>query len=256
MRHFLSDSTHRIGSKTAGSSFLVASGLSAGYGARPVVKDVSLSTELGEMVCIVGPNGAGKSTLLKTLAGVLRPMSGSLLLAGFEVTGASSDHLTSKGLGYVPQVDDVFETMTVRENLEMGGFLLEKRKLKDRIEEILTIMPLLNELRRRTASSLSGGERKFLAIARALMLEPKMLLLDEPTANLSPEASIKILDGLLRGLADAGTGILFIEQKVEHALTASDRGYVLVGGQVALEGPALELEEKDLGEVFLGGTKE
>ncbi|MGH2788738.1 MAG: ABC transporter ATP-binding protein [Actinomycetota bacterium] len=241
--------------RAPGDAFFRVDGLTAGYGGSPVVKAVSLTVGRGEIVCIVGPNGAGKSTVLKALTGVLTPAEGATRLGGEEVTGLPSEVLAAKGLGYVPQVGDVFDTLSVAENLEMGGYLLSKEELPVRTGQILEKFSLLQTLYGRIASTLSGGERKLLAISRALMLEPRLLILDEPTANLSPEASKMILREL-RSLAEFGTAILLVEQRVRDALEISDRACVLVAGEIALEGPAPKLLARDdLGEIFLGGGK-
>lgn len=229
-----------------------ATGLTAGYGSTWVVKDVSVQTRAGHVVTIVGPNGAGKSTLLKVITGVLRPAEGKVTLDGEEVTGFPSEVLARKGVGYVPQVGDVFDTMTVSENLEMGGYLLGKDELSAQIEGVLHLIPQLRDLYRRRAKTLSGGERKLLAVGRALMLNACLLILDEPTAGLSPAMSRAIV-GNLRGLADSGTAILIVEQKVHEALEISDHGYVLVAGKVVLDATAKSIAARDdLGDIFLG----
>lgn len=235
--------------------FLSVDALTAGYGPSPVIKGISLVVYPGEIVCVLGPNGAGKSTLLKAITGSLSPSGGRMTLNQEDVFGLRSEELARKGMGYVPQTRDVFDSMSVAENLEMGGYLLSKTELKKRTEEVLEALSRLRPLQRRTASTLSGGERKLLAIARALMLEPTLLVLDEPTANLSTEATKNVLEEHVRSLADSGTAVLLVEQKVKQALVISDRTYVLVGGVVALEGPSVKLLARDdLGEIFLGGS--
>jgi branched-chain amino acid transport system ATP-binding protein len=232
---------------------LDVSSLSAGYGTVPVVVDIDVQVRLGEIVAILGPNGAGKSTLLKALTGRLRPSAGTVTLNGEDITGLSGDRLARKGLGYVPQTRDVFETLTVSENLEMGGYLLTRRRVPTEVERVLAQLPMLRPLMDRTVRSLSGGERKLLAIARSLMLEPRVLLLDEPTASLAPVTARAVLHTHVRKLAGAGTAILLVEQRVHDALEVADRAHVMVGGHVRVSAPAAELlEREDVGEMFLG----
>jgi branched-chain amino acid transport system ATP-binding protein len=160
--------------------------LTAGYGGRPVVHGVSISVAPGEIVSIVGPNGSGKSTLLKAIVGVVEVLSGKVLIGGRDATGWPSEEIARSGVGYVPQVDDVFAPLTVRENLEMGGYLLKSRDVERRIEHVISVFPQLSRMASRRAGKLSGGERKMLAMGRALMLSPALVVLDEPTANLAP----------------------------------------------------------------------
>src|ERR1700694_3414041 len=169
-------------------------GLSAGYGGAPIVNDASASVGLGEIVTIVGPNGAGKSTFLKAIVGMIPAMSGRVMLGDEDVTNMRANDLAKRGLGYVPQVNDVFDTLSVTDNLEMGGYLLASTEVPRRVEAVLEVFPALKKMLKRTASKLSGGERKMLAMARVLMLEPRMLVLDEPTSNLSAELSRVLLE--------------------------------------------------------------
>ena len=236
-------------------AFLSIEGLSAGYGAAPIVSEVSLQVGAGEVVAVVGPNGAGKSTQLKAVVGLLQPMAGRILLEGEDVTRLRTDRLARRGIGYVPQVNDCFDTLTVAENLAMGGYLLENDEVARRKEEVLAIFPNLSRMLNRTASKLSGGERKMLAMARVLMLRPKVLVLDEPTSNLSAQLSTMLLVEHVRRLADSGTAIFLVEQKAKAALEISNWSYVLAAGRVRLSAPAAELlARKDIGEVFLGRT--
>ena len=161
--------------------------LTAGYGGSPVIHGISLSVAPGEVVSIVGPNGSGKSTLLKSIVGVVETLSGRVVIGEADVTGRRSEDIARMGVGYVPQVDDVFAPLTVRENLEMGGYLLKSREVAPRIEHVLTVFPRLAEMMSRRAGKLSGGERKMLAMGRVLMLSPALVVLDEPTANLAPQ---------------------------------------------------------------------
>lgn len=229
--------------------------LATGYGAVPVVHDVDLQVAQGEVVSVIGPNGAGKSTLLKGVMGKLAAMEGRVELDGRDIT-QTSDHLRARlGLGYVPQTRDVFETLTVHENLDMGGYLLPKRQLAAHVDRVVSMFPELEPMLPRVASKLSGGERKMLAVARVLMLQPKVLVLDEPTSNLSPALSRKVLRDQARRLADGGVAVLLVEQKALEALKISDWAYVLVAGTIELSGPAQELLTRDdIRETFLGAS--
>ncbi|HXT35896.1 MAG TPA: ATP-binding cassette domain-containing protein [Chloroflexota bacterium] len=232
---------------------LEVAGLAAGYGAAPIVSDVSPQVGRGEIVSILGPNGAGKSTLLKALVGVIRALQGPVRLDGQTVTNLSADTLARLGLGYVPQVNDVFDALSVAENLEMGGYLLGKREFAARRAEVLAMLLGLQPILGRNAGKLSGGERKLLAVGRVLMPRPKILILDEPTANLSPQLAAILLRDQVRQLAADGTAVLLVEQKAMAALEISDRAYILVAGRTRIEGPAAELlARRDIGELFLG----
>ncbi|HEY8283200.1 MAG TPA: ABC transporter ATP-binding protein [Chloroflexota bacterium] len=227
--------------------------LAAGYGAAPIVSGISLRVSRGEIVSILGPNGAGKSTLLKALVGVIRALQGTVRLDGQTVTNLSADTLARLGLGYVPQVNDVFDALSVAENLEMGGYVLSKREFMARRAEVLAMLPGLQPMLGRNAGKLSGGERKLLAVGRVLMPRPKILILDEPTANLSPQLAAILLRDQVRKLAADGTAVLLVEQKALAALEISDRAYILVAGQTRIEGPAVDLlARQDIGELFLG----
>ncbi len=231
--------------------------LSAGYGGAPIVTDASASIGLGEIVTIVGPNGAGKSTFLKAVVGMIPAMDGHVFLEGQDVTNMRANYLAKRGLGYVPQVNDVFDTLSVADNLEMGGYLLAGSQVPARVEAVLEVFPALKKMLKRTASKLSGGERKMLAMARVLMLEPRMLVLDEPTSNLSAELSRMLLEEHVRRLGKAGTAVLIVEQKALAALAISDWAYVMAGGTMKVSCAAKELlARKDIGEVFLGRTTE
>jgi ABC-type branched-subunit amino acid transport system ATPase component len=228
--------------------------LSAGYNRSPVIHDVSVSVAPGEIVSIVGPNGSGKSTLLKAIVGVVEALSGSVLIGGRDVTGWASEEIARIGVGYVPQVDDVFPPLTVRENLEMGGYLLKSREIAPRIEHVLSVFPRLDTMSSRRAGKLSGGERKMLAMGRALMLAPALVVLDEPTANLAPSIARTVLQEHVRQLAATGASVLIVEQRARAVLEISDRTYVLGGGRLQMEGTPAELATSaDFVESFLGG---
>jgi branched-chain amino acid transport system ATP-binding protein len=232
---------------------LSVSGLAAGYGGDPIVRGVDLAVQAGQVVSVIGPNGAGKSTLLKALIGQISVMEGSVELDGRDITNTRGDHLARIGIGYVPQTRDVFDTLTVEDNLEMGGYLLPKEKVGERVDEVLQVFPQLAAMRERIAMKLSGGERKMLAVGRVLMIQPSVLLLDEPTANLSSELSKLVLHEHVRRLADEGAAVLLVEQKALEALRISDWGCVLVAGTPRIQGPAPDLLARpDIREVFLG----
>lgn len=232
---------------------LRAEGLTSGYGGVPVVQDVSISVGPGEVVAIIGPNGAGKSTLLKSLVGILRLSAGRIVLGTVDVTGHAPEDLAKRGVGYVPQVQDIFEPLSVKENLEMGGYLLKDSQIPGRIKEVCDVFPALAPMMRRRADKLSGGERKMLAIGRVLMLDPRVLILDEPTANLAPILADRLLRENVRALADAGKAVLLVEQRARAALEIADWTVVLVSGVTRLEGhPRDLLERSDFEAMFLG----
>jgi ABC-type branched-subunit amino acid transport system ATPase component len=232
---------------------LRAEGVTAGYGAVPVIRDVSISVGPSEIVAVIGPNGAGKSTLLKSLVGILRVTGGRVLLGADDVTNHPPEELARRGVGYVPQVNDIFEPLTVLENLEMGGYLLPTGRVRARVQEVGQVFPALMPMLKRRADKLSGGERKMLAIARVLMLDPKVLILDEPTANLSPKLADSLLREHVKGLAAAGKAVLLVEQRARAALQVADWTCVLVSGATRLEGrPAELLERQDFEQLFLG----
>jgi len=223
----------------------------------PIVSGVSISVGPGEVVSVIGPNGAGKSTLLKAVTGRLPVMTGTVTFGDRDITNLRGHLRARMGLGFVPQTKDVFDTLTVTENLEMGGYLLAKPQLAPRIDTVMSMFPALADMRSRTASKLSGGERKMLAVARVLMLEPSVLVLDEPTSNLSPELSRSVLRDQVRRLADAGTAVLLVEQKAFEALGVSDWAYILVAGRIEIAGAASSiLARPDIREVFLGRSAE
>lgn len=233
---------------------LVAEEITAGYNGSPVVHGISVGVAPGEVVSIVGPNGSGKSTLLKSIVGIVEVMSGRVTLGDTEVTRWAPEDVVRAGVGYVPQVDDVFGPLTVRENLEMGGYLLRPADVARRVEHVLELFPQLGRMLRRRASKLSGGERKMLAMGRALMLEPGLVVLDEPTANLAPAIAHTVLDEHVRRLAATGASVLVVEQRARAVLAISDRTYVLAGGRVRMEGTPEELaSSSEFVDSFLGG---
>jgi ABC-type branched-subunit amino acid transport system ATPase component len=229
--------------------------VTSGYGGVPVIRNVSIDVGPGEIVAVIGPNGAGKSTLLKSLVGILSLSGGHITLGDEDVTGRAPEDLARRGVGYVPQVNDIFEPLTVVENLEMGGYLLSSSAIKSRIAGIGSVFPQLPPLLKRRADKLSGGERKMLAIARVLMLDPRLLILDEPTANLSPRLADTLLREQVTRLAAVGKAVLLVEQRARAAMQIATWISVLVSGAVRLEGrPADLLKRQDFEELFLGAS--
>jgi branched-chain amino acid transport system ATP-binding protein len=235
---------------------LAARDVTAGYGGDPVIRDISVSAAPGEVVSLVGPNGSGKSTLLKSLVGIVRISSGTVRVGDQDITNQPPEEIARAAVGYVPQVDDVFGPLTVKENLEMGGYLLHRRQVAERVERVVAIFPRLGGMLGRGASRLSGGERKMLAMGRVLMLDPGLFLLDEPTANLAPKVAAELLEEHVRRLAASGASVLIVEQRARAVLAISDRTYVLGGGEVRMEGTPAELSGRpDFVESFLGGGR-
>ena len=235
------------------SAVLSVAGVVCGYGAADeILKGAELSVAPGELVAIIGPNGAGKSTLLKAIAGLLRLKAGTIRLGDAAIGDLPARERARLGVAFVPQEANVFPTMSVWENLEMGGFV-EKRGTRARIDALLARFPMLAEKRRSAARTLSGGQRQILAMAMALMVQPKLLLLDEPSAGLSPKAAEALFDTIAAIHAE-GTAIAMVEQNALEALAIADRGVVLVDGRTALVGPARELAaDAQVRRLFLGG---
>jgi len=233
-------------------SLLVASNVVAGYGAQDeILKGVDLVVAEDEVVSIIGPNGAGKSTLLKAIAGLLRPKLGSVTLGGRPIAGLPAREISRLGLAYVPQEFNVFPTLSVRENLEIGGYI-DRRAAARRIEGVLGRFPVLADKQRHAARTLSGGERQMLAMAMALMVEPTLLLLDEPSAGLSPLAAERLFDAIVE-IHKAGIAIAIVEQNANEALAISDRAYILVDGKNSRTGAAKALAaDPQIRRLFLG----
>ena len=228
--------------------------VTGGYGGAEVIHDVSIALGRGEIVTLIGPNGAGKSSVMNAVLGILAIVGGRIVLQGEDVTGTPPERVVRMGLSYVPQTGNVFPNLTVHENLEMGAYI-RSDDFRPRMEEMYALFPPLAERRRDPAGSLSGGQRQMVAIAKALMVDPVVLLLDEPTAGLSPRFRGEIFEVVRRVNAD-GTPILMVEQNARQALGIADRGYVLVDGRNRLDGtgPGL-LADPDVGAMFLGGER-
>lgn len=232
---------------------LKAEGVTAGYGDTEILRDVHLEVGEGEIVSLIGPNGAGKSTLMKTVFGLVHPRQGSIRFRDTEIAGRSPYDIVKEGMCYVPQVANVFVQLTVEENLEMGGYLLEERELAGRKEQVYELFPKLRERRRQRAGKMSGGERQMVAIGSALMLEPALLLLDEPSAGLSPKLVDEIFENI-RCINATGLAVLMVEQNARKSLEMAERGYVLAGGQNRVEGSGAELlNDPDVARLYLGG---
>lgn len=231
---------------------LVGTAMTGGYGGADILKGCTISVESGEIVVIVGPNGAGKSTAMKAMFGMLDLRAGSVLLNGEDITSLPPQHRVQRGMGFVPQTQNVFTSMTVEENLEMGGFI-RGDDFSDTIEEIYNLFPVLREKRAQPAGELSGGQRQQVAVGRALMTQPKVLMLDEPTAGVSPIVMDELFDRII-DVARTGIAILMVEQNAKQALAIADRGYVLVQGENRYtdSGAAL-LANPDVRRAFLGG---
>ena len=228
--------------------------LEGGYGAVQILYGIDLYVEEGEFVTIIGPNGCGKSTLIKTIFGIATYYSGEVFYNGTEVSGWRTDQLVNQGIAYVPQVDNVFPSLSVMENLQMGGNSLSSALLSERIERALDMFPDLRNRVHDLAASLSGGERQMLAISRALISDPKFLLLDEPTAALSPLYQKQIIERI-DSLREQGITVLIVEQNARLSLARSDRGYIVSNGKIVHTGVAKEiLTDPEIGEYFLGST--
>lgn len=226
--------------------------LDAGYGDLQILFDLSLAVGQGEIAAVVGPNGAGKSTLMKAIFGLVRPTRGQVVFNGQDITGLPAERLVRLGLGYVPQLDNVFTSLTVDENLEMGAYAVDGN-LAARKEAVFRLFPLLRERRRQRVGRMSGGERQMVAMGRALMGEPRLLLLDEPTAGLAPKM-VDLLFEHIQTIHHAGVSVVMVEQNARRALEIADRGYVLAGGRKRFEGPGARLlQDPEVGRLYLGG---
>ena len=241
-------------SETSADAVLAVTGIAAGYIADvPILDGLDMTVGQGELVAIVGPNGAGKSTLVKVVIGLLRPWRGSVLLRGDDITRLRPHRIVRRGVGYVPQRDNVFPSLTVDENLELGGIARGSSALDGAVAGMYDLFPRLAERRRQTAGTLSGGERQMLALARALVADPEILLLDEPSAGLSP-AAVDLIFAKIAEINADGKAILMVEQNARRALEMSHRGYVLDMGQTRFEGPGPVLvRDPKVVDLYLGG---
>jgi branched-chain amino acid transport system ATP-binding protein len=234
-------------------SFLAGENMTGGYGTgADILHACTIAVEKGEIAVIVGPNGAGKSTAMKAIFGMLPLREGRIVLDGHDITGLTPQDRVTAGMGFVPQTANVFVTMTVEENLEMGAFI-RRDDIRDTMEQVYTLFPILKEKRRQPAGELSGGQRQQVAVGRALMTKPKVLMLDEPTAGVSPIVMDELFDRIIE-VARTGLSILMVEQNAAQALNIADKGYVLVGGRNRFTdtGEAL-LADPEVRRSFLGG---
>ncbi len=230
---------------------LSLNGVDSGYGDMQVLDELSLVLEEEEIVCLIGPNGAGKSTVLKTVFGLLTPWAGEIRFREQSIAGLPPEDIVRIGIGYVPQTQNVFGSLTVAENLRMGGVARED-PLGPVLETLYERFPLLDEKRTAKANTLSGGQRQVLALARALVMEPDVLLIDEPSAGLAPNTADEVFDDV-QTVNDLGTAILMVEQNATKGLELADRGYVLDQGSVRFEGDADDLlDNEDVAELYLG----
>ncbi len=231
---------------------LTVEGAVAGYGEMQVLRGIDLTVGEGEIVSIVGPNGAGKSTVMKLIFGLLKPWEGSVTFDGRDVSGMAPEKLVRLGLSYVPQVDNVFPNLTVEENLDMGGYI-RTGSLAEQKERVFELFPRLAERRRQRAGKMSGGERQMVAMGRALMLDPRLLMLDEPSAGLAPLLVDMIFDKIV-DINRTGVSVLMVEQNAKKSLALADRGYVLATGQNQVDGPGRDLlENPEVARLYLGG---
>jgi branched-chain amino acid transport system ATP-binding protein len=232
--------------------FLIGEGMTGGYGAVDILHDCAIAVEKGQIAVIVGPNGAGKSTAMKAIFGMLSLRSGQVRLGGEDITALSPQARVAKGMAFVPQTQNVFTSMTVEENLEMGAFL-RRDDIATTMEQVYALFPILKEKRRQAAGELSGGQRQQVAVGRALMTEPRVLMLDEPTAGVSPIVMDELFDRIIE-VARTGISILMVEQNARQALEIADMGYVLVQGRNRFSdtGKAL-MANPEVRRSFLGG---
>ena len=237
---------------TSGSPFLIGENMTGGYGAADILHDCTIAVEQGQIAVIVGPNGAGKSTAMKAVFGMLSLRKGRVMLDGHDITALSPQDRVKAGMGFVPQNNNVFTSLTVQENLEMGAYIRED-DFAETMAQVFHLFPILKEKRHQPAGELSGGQRQQVAVGRALMTKPKVLMLDEPTAGVSPIVMDELFDRIIE-VAKTGIAILMVEQNARQALNIADKGYVLVQGENRFTdtGEAL-LANPEVRKSFLGG---
>ncbi|MEE2717761.1 MAG: ABC transporter ATP-binding protein [SAR324 cluster bacterium] len=233
-------------------SYLLGENMTGGYGGADIIKGCTIGVERGEIAVVVGPNGAGKSTAMKALLGLLRPREGQVLLEGRDITDLSPQERVGCGMAFVPQTQNVFTTLTVEENLEIGAYL-RRDDISGALEQVFELFPILKEKRRQAAGELSGGQRQQVAVGRALMTQPSVLLLDEPTAGVSPIVMDELFDRIIE-VKRTGIAVLMVEQNARQALSIADKGFVLVTGENRFTdtGAAL-LANAEVRKSFLGG---
>jgi ABC-type branched-subunit amino acid transport system ATPase component len=234
------------------STALEVKNVTVGYSKIDILHDIELLLRKGEIVSIIGPNGAGKSTLLKTIFGLLKPRIGSVHLQGRDITGERPERLVRQGISYVPQVSNVFPSLTIQENLEMGAFT-RTDDFSERVEEMYELFPVLGQRRNQRVGYLSGGQRQMVAMGRALMLDPMVLLLDEPSAGLAPKFVSMIFERII-DINKTGVSLVLVEQNAREALNMSHRGYVLATGRNVMDGASKDLlANEEVGRLYLGG---
>jgi ABC-type branched-subunit amino acid transport system ATPase component len=228
------------------------SGLHSGYDGTIIIEDIDLNVQTNEIVTIIGPNGSGKSTLLKSIFGIVKPQQGQIEFLNESIIGIKPFRVFEKGISYVPQVENIFSNLTISENLDIGFYTSKIKDTKTELDKIYSIFPQIKNKNSIKSGNLSGGERQMLAIARALIGDPKLLLLDEPTASLAPNLVSEIMQKLIQ-IKESGTSILLVEQNAKKSLAISDRCYVLAMGKNFFDGKASEvINNKELGRMFLG----
>ena len=234
-------------------TILEAENITAGYTSEVnILSNVGMQLKSGQIVSVIGPNGAGKSTLLKTIFGILKPAKGKIRLRGEDITGLKPDKIAKKGISYVPQVNNVFPSLTIQENLDMGAFI-RSDDYSQRLDQIYQLFPILGERKKQKAGQLSGGQRQMVAMGRALMVDPQVLLLDEPSAGLAPNLVEMIFEKII-DINKTGVSMIIVEQNAREALKMADHGYVLAMGRNVLDdsGKAL-LNNEEVGRLYLGG---
>jgi len=229
--------------------------INAGYGKLHIIFDINFSADMKQIVAIVGPNGSGKSTFLKTLIGLTNVFSGKILFMGNDITKWPPYRRSREGLAYVAQIDNVFRSLTVEENLKLASFDLDEGEFKDRLESIFSIFPQIKDVLKKRVYQLSGGQRQMVAFSLALIRKPKFVLLDEPTAQLAPKVANEVFKKVVEMRDSLGLGVILVEQNARRALEIADKAYLFVSGRVSFEGPASNLlNHPELGKLFLGLT--